>query len=107
LPVVNDQRGSPAWTFDLARTVKNFINTKKAEKDIPYGIYHFTNEGEITWFNFAREIHTQARKLGILKKDCEVNSCTSADFPAKVICPAYSVLDKTKIKTKYGETCVN
>jgi dTDP-4-dehydrorhamnose reductase len=58
----------------------------------------FTNEGEISWFDFAREIHSQARALGILKRDCEVKPCTSADFPSKVKRPAYSVLDKTKIK---------
>jgi len=100
--VVNDQRGSPTWTVDLAETVIAFIKTGMSGKDIPYGIYNFTNEGEITWFDFAREIHTLARKLGILKKDCEIKPCTSADFPAKVKRPAYSVLDKSKIKTALG-----
>jgi dTDP-4-dehydrorhamnose reductase len=99
IKVVNDQRGSPTWTFDLAQAIIAFIKTDKDDKNVPYGIYHFTNEGEITWFDFAREIHAQARKLGILKKDCEVKPCTSADFPAKVKRPAYSVLDKNKIKT--------
>jgi len=96
--VVDDQRGSPTWTFDLAEAAAVFIKKAEVGKDIPYGIYHFTNEGEITWFNFAREIHVQARKSGILTKNCEITPCTSADFPAKVKRPAYSVLDKTKIK---------
>jgi dTDP-4-dehydrorhamnose reductase len=99
IKVVNDQRGSPTWAFDLAEAVAVFIKKWEAGKDVPYGIYHFTDEGEITWFDFAREIHAQARILGILSKNCEITPCTSADFPAKVKRPAYSVLDKTKIRT--------
>ena len=97
--VVNDQRGSPTWTRDLSETIITLLNLVNEGKIIPYGIYHFTDEGEITWFDFAREIHLQARALGILAKDCEVTPCTSADYPAKVKRPGYSVLDKTKIKT--------
>jgi dTDP-4-dehydrorhamnose reductase len=97
--VVNDQWGSPTWTFDLAETVAAFITTVESGKNVPYGIYHFTGEGEITWFDFAREIYAQGRALGILTKDCSVKPCTSAEFPARVKRPAYSVLDKTKIKT--------
>jgi dTDP-4-dehydrorhamnose reductase len=99
IKVVNDQKGSPTWAFDLAETISAFIKTVKAGKDIPYGIYHFTDEGEITWFDFAREIYDQGRALGILTKDCDVTPCTSAEFPAKVKRPAYSVLSKTKIKS--------
>ena len=99
--VVNDQRGSPTWTCDLAEAIVTLFCATDA-KTIPYGIYHFTNEGEITWYDFAREIYTQSRALGILTKDCEIKSCTSADFPAKVQRPAYSVLDKTKIKEFLG-----
>jgi dTDP-4-dehydrorhamnose reductase len=99
IKVVNDQRGSPTWAFDLAETVITFIKTKDASKNVPYGFYHFTNEGEISWFDFAREIYAQGRTLGILTKDCNVMPCTSSEFPAKVKRPAYSVLDKSKIKT--------
>jgi len=97
--VVDDQRGSPTWTVDLAETVIVFIKTEKAGKDVPYGVYHFTNEGIITWFDFAREIFRQGREQGRIAKDCAVKPCTSAEYPAKVKRPAYSVLDKTKIKT--------
>jgi len=97
--VVNDQRGSPTWAFDLAEAIITFIKTKEACKNVPYGIYHFTNEGEISWFDFAREIYVQGRALGILTKDCDVMPCTSSEFPAKVKRPAYSVLNKNKIKT--------
>ena len=102
--VVNDQRGSPTWARDLAETICAFIRLAGEGKTIPYGVYHFTNEGEITWFDFAREIYTQARALGLLEKDCEVKPCTSADFPAKVKRPIYSVLDKSKIKEALGVT---
>jgi dTDP-4-dehydrorhamnose reductase len=95
--VVNDQRGSPTWTFDLAGAVLTVV-----KKDIPFGIYHFTNEGNITWFDFAKEIFKQGRKRGSIKKDCAVNPCASAEYPAKVRRPAYSVLDKSKIKSALG-----
>jgi dTDP-4-dehydrorhamnose reductase len=102
--VVNDQRGSPTWTFDLAKAIITLIGITGSGKVIPYGIYHFTNEGEITWSDFAREIYAQGRALGILTRDCEVNPCIGADFPAKVKRPSYSVLDKTKIKAALGIT---
>jgi len=99
IKVVDDQRGSPTWAFDLAFTVLVFIKNVDSGKNIPFSVYHYTNEGEITWFDFARKIHAQARTLGILTKNCAITPCTSADFPAKVKRPTYSVLDKTKIKT--------
>jgi dTDP-4-dehydrorhamnose reductase len=97
--VVNDQKGSPTWAFDLAEAVIAFIKARQAGKDVPYGIYHFTNEGEISWFDFAKEIYDQGRALSILNRDCDVMPCTSSEFPAKVKRPAYSVLNKSKIKT--------
>ena len=106
ISVVNDQTGSPTWAHDLAKTICDFI--RHEGKEIPYGIYHYTNEGEITWFDFAREIYAQAKALGVFPKnrgaiqDCEVKPCSSSDFPARVKRPSYSVLDKTKIKTTLG-----
>ena len=100
--VVNDQRGSPTWAFDLASVILALVRATDAGKDVPFGIYHYTNEGNISWFDFAREIYLQGRKLGRISKDCSVKSCTSAEYPAKVKRPLYSVLDKTKIKTTLG-----
>ena len=97
LKVVNDQRGSPTWAYDLAGVIVKLINTEK-----PAGIYHFTNEGNITWFEFAKEIYKQGKEFGLIKNDCSVLPCTSAEFPAKVKRPAYSVLDKGKIKSVLG-----
>jgi len=95
--VVNDQKGSPTWTRDLSETIITLLRIADS-KAISYGIYHYTNEGEITWFDFAKEIYMQARALNLLTKDCKITPCTSDDFPAKVKRPQYSALDKTKIK---------
>jgi len=102
IKVVNDQRGSPTWAFDLAFVILTLIKTVDSGKDIPFGIYHFTNEGNITWFDFAKEIFRQGKEQGRLTKNCAINPCTSAEYPAKVKRPAYSVLDKSKIKTALG-----
>jgi dTDP-4-dehydrorhamnose reductase len=100
--VVNDQQGSPTWARDLSETLAAIIKSGREDRHLPYGIYHYTNEGNITWFDFAREIYGQGRRLGLIKTDCAVTPCTSAEFPAKVTRPAYSVLDKTKIKAALG-----
>ena len=97
--VVDDQRGSPTWAFDLASVILALIKAVDGGKNIPFGIYHFTGEGNITWFDFAKEIYRQGRELGLIKNECNVKPCTSAEYPAKVKRPAYSVLDKSKIKT--------
>jgi dTDP-4-dehydrorhamnose reductase len=97
--VVDDQRGSPTFARGLASAI---IEIVKAGDSLPLGIYHYTDLGDITWFDFAREIYRQGRYLGIVGKDCAVRPCTSAEFPAKVKRPAYSVLDKTKIQRALG-----
>ena len=97
--VVDDQRGSPTWTFDLASVVLAVI---KAGKEIPFGIYHFTNEGDISWYDFAKEIYRLDRENGLIETECTVKPCSSAEYPAKVTRPAYSVLDKSKIKNALG-----
>ena len=99
IKVVNDQRGSPTWAFDLASTLLVMVKT-----DIDFGVYHYTNEGNITWFDFANAIYRQGREQGRIGSDCAVIPCTSAEFPAKVKRPAYSVLDTSKIKTSLGIT---
>jgi dTDP-4-dehydrorhamnose reductase len=100
--VVDDQRGSPTWTFDLASAVLAFVKIVDSGKNVPFGIYNYTNEGNITWFDFAKEIFRQGRECGRIAKDCAVKPCTSAGYPAKVRRPAFSVLDKSKIKAALG-----
>jgi dTDP-4-dehydrorhamnose reductase len=102
--VVNDQQGSPTWAYDLANITADII-IRTANGDIlPYGIYHYTNIGNITWYKFAQEIYSQGKKIGLLKNNCTVTPCTSAEFQARVKRPAYSVLDKGKIQQAFNIT---
>jgi dTDP-4-dehydrorhamnose reductase len=100
--VVDDQRGSPTRAHDLAETIVKIIGAHQLNRQPAYGIYHFTNEGSITWFGFAMEIYDAGRACGLIKKDCAVKPCTSAEYPAKVKRPAYSLLNKTKIRAALG-----
>lgn len=102
LSVVHDQRGSPTWAYDLAQLMLRLITAPAAGRTIPYGIYHFSNEGNISWFDFAVEIYREAQERGLVTHRCILNPCSSAEFPAKVTRPGYSVLDKSKIKAALG-----
>lgn len=102
IKVVNDQHGSPTWVGDLAKLIIEIIKTEHHSQKIPYGIYHYTNRGNITWFEFAQEIYNQGRGLGLLNNDCVVRPCSSAEYSTKAKRPAYSVLDKTKIEAALG-----
>lgn len=95
ISVVNDQRGAPTWAFDLAEAITAFI---VAKNDVPFGVYHFSNLGDISWFDFAQEIYRMGRAKGLIKSECAVLPCTSAEYPSRVRRPPYSVLDKTKIQ---------
>jgi dTDP-4-dehydrorhamnose reductase len=105
--VVNDQRGVPTWTRDLAQAIIFFVKKTNDGNEAPYGIYHFSGENlssddGISWFDFAAMIYHYGSELGILTKKCDIRPCTSAEFPSKVRRPAFSVLDKTKIKSVLG-----
>jgi len=104
IKVVNDQRGSPTWTFDLASTILTIVQVMDKEKKIPFGIFNYTNEGIITWFDFANEIYKLGCEYGRITGKCTIRPCTSAEFPAKVKRPEYSALDKSKIKEAFGIT---
>ena len=92
LSVVADQRGTPTYAADLADAIKSVL---MAERFAP-GIYHYTNEGVCTWYDFAVKIF----ELSGIK--CAVNPLTTAEYPTRAKRPAYSVLDKSKIKSTYG-----
>jgi dTDP-4-dehydrorhamnose reductase len=102
LRVVNDQWGSPTWANDLANVATDLMMRADSGKSLGYGIYHYTNEGAITWFEFAEAIYAWGKKLGLISGACSVKPCSSAEYPAKVTRPAYSVLDKDKIKRTLG-----
>jgi len=93
LNVVVDQVGTPTYAYDLAKAIKAIINADKWVS----GVYNFSNEGAISWYDFTKAIH---RLAGITS--CKVSPCMSDQFPAKAARPNYSVLDKTKIKATYG-----
>ena len=95
LKVVFDQVGSPTCARDLARAIVTVLSAEQWHG----GIYHFSNEGVISWYDFTKAIHLLA---GITT--CDVKPCHSDEFPAKAHRPAYSVLDKTKFKTTFGVT---
>ncbi len=86
--VVNDQTGSPTYAADLADAILRIIPIAGVKKG---DIYHYSNAGECSWYDFAREIMRQA---GL---SCEVNPVSSSEYPQKAIRPSYSYLDKTKI----------
>jgi dTDP-4-dehydrorhamnose reductase len=98
--VVNDQRGSPTWANDLANVAADLM--MRADTPVAYGIYHYTDEGSITWFEFAEAIYARGKELGLISGACAVKPCSSAEYPSRVARPAYSVLDKGKIKQTLG-----
>lgn len=101
LSVVSDQKGTPTFAGDLANCV---IKTITAENKIPCGIYHCTDLGEITWYDFACEIYKQGKATGKLSNECKINPCSTDEFPTKAKRPAYSVLSKEKIQQALGIT---
>ena len=116
LKVVFDQAGTPTYAYDLAIAIKTMVDDYAKEiSEENYsktGIYHFSNEGVCSWFDFTKVIAEMAGNTG-----CDIQPCHSNEFPSPVKRPAYSVLDKTKIKETFGlripywteslKTCIN
>ncbi|MBR5478370.1 MAG: dTDP-4-dehydrorhamnose reductase [Bacteroidaceae bacterium] len=94
LNVVFDQVGTPTYAGDLALAIFSIIEAGVYEGN--EGIYHFSNEGVCSWYDFAVEIAAVAGNTG-----CRINPCHSSEFPSPVTRPPYSVLDKTKIKATF------
>ena len=95
LKVVFDQTGTPTYARDLAEAIFAIVEGRKYAGN--EGIYHYSNEGVCSWYDFTKTI---AELAGRTK--CDIQPCHSDEFPSKVKRPAYSVLDKTKIKTVFG-----
>ena len=94
--VVADQIGTPTYASDLAKAITYIIDSGQLSK---CGIYHYSNEGACSWYDFACEI---ARLSGNL--ECKIKPCTTADYPTKARRPHYSVLDKSKFVATFGIT---
>lgn len=86
IKVVNDQHGSPTYTLDLAKKIKEILELEK-----PFGIYHITNSENCTWYDFALEI------LKISNTKIKVEPCSTKDFPRPALRPEYSILLNTKL----------
>ena len=95
LKVVFDQVGTPTYAYDLALAIFDIVENRKYEGND--GIYHYSNEGVCSWFDFTKMI---AEYTG--NTQCDIQPCHSDEFPSKVVRPSYSVLDKTKIKATFG-----
>ncbi len=95
LGVVSDQIGTPTYAKDLANAIYTILT---ARQWVP-GIYHFSDEGVCSWYDFTKSI---MRIAGIT--NCQVNPISTADYPTAATRPPYSVLDKTRIKKTYGIT---
>ena len=95
LRVVFDQAGTPTYAYDLARAIHEIVSQRKYEGND--GIYHYSNEGVCSWYDFTKVIAEYADHT-----NCDIQPCHSEEFPSPVKRPAYSVLDKTKIKQTFG-----
>lgn len=96
LGVVCDQRGTPTWANGLAEACWALAQTDAK------GIYHYTDSGECSWYDFAVEIQAQALALGLLQTPIPINAIPSSSYPTPAQRPANSVLDKTRISTEQG-----
>ena len=97
LKVVFDQVGTPTYAFDLASAIFDIIENRKFQGNT--GIYHYSNEGVTSWYDFTKMIAEFAGN-----KDCDILPCHSDEFPSPVKRPAFSVLDKSKVKETFGLT---
>ena len=95
LKVVFDQVGTPTYALDLARVIVHIISNRLYEGH--EGVYHFSNEGVCSWYDFAKMIAEYGGH-----HQCRIIPCHSDEFPSKVRRPSYSVLDKTKLKNTFG-----
>jgi dTDP-4-dehydrorhamnose reductase len=97
LNVVSDQMGSPTYATDLAGVILEIINNKEfSELDQTTQIYHCSNEGKISWYDFSKEIFKLA------KVDCKVNPITTEQYPTPARRPRNTLMDKDKIRSVFG-----
>ncbi|WP_013324144.1 dTDP-4-dehydrorhamnose reductase [Gloeothece verrucosa] len=99
LRVVADQVGTPTWAKDIADAIAKLL---ELEEKTPTGIYHFTNSGVASWYDFARAIFEEAKLIGFPLKINEVVPITTAEYPTPAKRPAYSVLSQQKIRPLLG-----
>ena len=96
LNVIFDQIGTPTYAFDLAIAILQIVNQSTKENKFASGIYHYSNEGVCSWYDFAKAIADKAYS------NCIINPIESKEYPAPVKRPFYSVLNKGKIKSTFN-----
>lgn len=98
--VVDDQWGSPTYTTDFASAILKIIE----DDSVSYGVYHFTNEGVTSWYEFAHAIYKKAKRLGLSEdnKKVEIQPIKTANYPTAAKRPKYSILSKEKIKREFN-----
>ncbi|MHA4846314.1 dTDP-4-dehydrorhamnose reductase [Flavitalea antarctica] len=95
--VVHDQVGAPTFATDLARAILDIVDkTSGNKRSWTPGLYHYSNSGRISWFNFAEAIKSKTNQ------SCRVKAITTAEFPTPAKRPAFSLLDTSKIRNTYG-----
>jgi len=98
ITVVNDQFGSPTYAHDLAVFLAGLVRTDETK----YGIYHFSNEGRTTWFDFAGEAYRLVKENRLIDTDVELKPVASSEYPTKAKRPANSYMSKDKVKKTFG-----
>jgi len=100
IKVVEDQWGSPSYTVDLAEVILKIIEGNS----ISYGLYHFTNEGATSWYEFTRTIYDKAKRMDLIKcnKKVEIEPVRTEQYPTAAKRPRYTVLSKDKIKREFN-----
>lgn len=104
LKVVFDQVGTPTYALDLAGAIMTIVNHYECDpiNFTHTGIYHYSNEGVCSWYDFTKMIQTFATQVNMERPQAHILPCHSNEFPSKVVRPSFSVLDKTKIKNTFG-----
>jgi dTDP-4-dehydrorhamnose reductase len=105
LSVVGDQIGCPTYAGDLAQSIASvIIQIQKNSRFSNWGLYHCSNRGACSWYDFALAIFDAGVQSGLLSKIPSVNSITTAEYKAPTARPAYSVLDDAKLKVLLGQS---
>lgn len=102
LSVVDDQRGGPTSSGSIADTLWSLATIFQREGKLEWGVYHFSGQPACTWFDFAREIFSQAVSVGLLEKQPDVQAIPTAQYPTPAKRPAWSVLDCAKLTQIHG-----
>ena len=99
LGVVADQLGAPTWTKSLAQNIVQLINNQDVSNGDKFGIYHYSDDAFISWYDFAVAIYEEALQCGLLSQQVEIKPINTIDYPTPAQRPANSSFDKTKVQT--------